>query len=252
MLVLSSDRVVLMAGRGTFVPKYVQIVETLRRRITDGTYPVGSKLPSESELVREFGVSRPTVVRALQEMALLGEIEREHGRGSFVKAPPESREERRPAPAVLDRHETEVPLTVVQVGPQAAPARVAARLGLAEGARVHLRRSLGVFDGTPSELVTVWAPVDVAKAAGLEQEGPLTVPLRRLLTAGTGERLTRVTELLTARRATEQETELLQLAPDEPVLGVLASVIDATGRTVVVVEVTLPGFLHDLEDTYPL
>ncbi|MBA9002192.1 GntR family transcriptional regulator [Thermomonospora cellulosilytica] len=243
-----------MPGGGAFVPKYVQIVETLRRRIADGAYPIGSKLPSETELIREFGVSRPTVVRALQEMALLGEIEREHGRGSFVKAIADTRpEDRRPALAVLDRQETELPLKVVQVGPEPAPTRVAGRLGVVEEARAHLRRSVGFFDdSTPSEVVSLWAPLDVAKAAGLEPERPLTVPLRRLLTAGTGERLARVVETLTARRATEQEADLLQLAPDEPVLGVLASVVDTTGRTVLVVEVTLPGFLHDLEDTYPL
>ncbi|SEG83185.1 DNA-binding transcriptional regulator, GntR family [Thermomonospora echinospora] len=242
-----------MAAGGAFVPKYVQIVETLRRRIKDGTYPIGSKLPSEADLVREFGVSRPTVVRSLQEMALLGEIEREHGRGSFVRAVAENREERRPALAVLDRQETDDSVKVVQVGPEAAPARVAARLGVVEGARVHLRRSVSFLDAdTPGEVVSVWTPLDVAKAAGLEPSGPLTVPLRRLLTAGTGERLSHVTELLTARHPVGSEAELLGIAPDEPVLGVLASVVDATDRVVLVVEVVLPGSLHDLEDTYSL
>lgn len=47
-------------------PKYAQIVTTVQRRIQDGTYPLGGLLPSETQLVREFGASRPTVVRALQ------------------------------------------------------------------------------------------------------------------------------------------------------------------------------------------
>jgi DNA-binding GntR family transcriptional regulator len=68
--------------------KYAQIVAALRRQIADGTYPPGSLLPSETKLIEEFGVSRPTVVRALEELKLRGEIDREHGRGSFVKAAP--------------------------------------------------------------------------------------------------------------------------------------------------------------------
>ena len=66
--------------------KYAQIVAALRRSIADGTYPPGSQLPSETQLIEQFGVSRPTVVRALEQLKLAGEIDREHGRGSFVKA----------------------------------------------------------------------------------------------------------------------------------------------------------------------
>ncbi len=40
-------------------PKYAQIVCTIQRRIGDGTYPAGGLLPSETQLMREFGVSRP-------------------------------------------------------------------------------------------------------------------------------------------------------------------------------------------------
>ena len=69
-------------------PKYAQIVAAIRQGIADGTYPPGSLLPSETKLIEEFGVSRPTVVRALEQLKLAGEIDREHGRGSFVKAAP--------------------------------------------------------------------------------------------------------------------------------------------------------------------
>jgi DNA-binding transcriptional regulator YhcF (GntR family) len=75
-------------GSGLKPVKYAQIVNALRRRIADGTYPPGSQLPSETQLIAEFGVSRPTVVRALEQLKLAGEIDREHGRGSFVKAAP--------------------------------------------------------------------------------------------------------------------------------------------------------------------
>ena len=53
-------------------PKCAQIVNAIRERISDGTYPPGSMLPSETQLVREFATSRTTVVRALQMLRLQG------------------------------------------------------------------------------------------------------------------------------------------------------------------------------------
>ncbi|QHC20837.1 GntR family transcriptional regulator [Streptomyces sp. GS7] len=51
--------------------RHHQIAEALRRAITDGDLPVGSALPSETELAAAHGVSRGTVRQALA--ALLGE-----------------------------------------------------------------------------------------------------------------------------------------------------------------------------------
>nr|WP_245667338.1 GntR family transcriptional regulator [Actinomadura macra] len=229
-------------------------METLRRRIKDGTYPVGEPIPSEAMLGKEFGASRPTVVRALNEMQLLGEIQREHGRGTFVKASASSGalQNTRPGLAVLDRQETDASVRVLRVGREAAPGSVALLLGLADSAPVHLRRYVALYDSIASELVSLWAPLDVARASGLDQQGPLTVPVRQLLTARTRERLIRVDERLRSRRPTGDEREALGLAEGEPVLAVLGSVVDSTGRTVLVVEVVLPGSLHVLEESYGL
>lgn len=54
--------------------------------IAAGEYEVGARLPSESELIKTFGASRPTVNRALRELQLAGVIERRAGSGSYVKA----------------------------------------------------------------------------------------------------------------------------------------------------------------------
>lgn len=139
-----------MSESSSYAPKYVQIIETLRRRIADGTYPVDEPLPSESKLIREFGASRPTVVRALNEMQLLGEVERLHGRGTFVKAAPSSPagEHSRPGLAVLDRQETATSVKVVEVG--RTPRRT--RWLACWGSRTRLPR---IFAGTSGSM-TRW------------------------------------------------------------------------------------------------
>lgn len=63
---------------------YQQVKDFIARNIRSGTWPPGHRLPSEHELVAQFGISRMTVNRALRELAAQGQVERVAGVGSFV------------------------------------------------------------------------------------------------------------------------------------------------------------------------
>jgi DNA-binding GntR family transcriptional regulator len=69
-------------------PKYVRLAETLRALIADGTYPPGATIPSEPQLATEHGMSRPTVVRALDLLKRDGWIEGRQGYGTVVRHRP--------------------------------------------------------------------------------------------------------------------------------------------------------------------
>jgi GntR family transcriptional repressor for pyruvate dehydrogenase complex len=58
-----------------------QIIETIK----DGSFPVGSKLPSEFELAESMGVSRPTIREALSALSAVGLIESKPGSGNYVR-----------------------------------------------------------------------------------------------------------------------------------------------------------------------
>ncbi|UUU23150.1 GntR family transcriptional regulator [Streptomyces sp. DSM 40750] len=64
------------------------LLETLRARMADGRYPLGSLLPPQRELAEEFDVSRDTVQRVLRELKSEGWIESRQGSGSRVVKPP--------------------------------------------------------------------------------------------------------------------------------------------------------------------
>jgi GntR family transcriptional regulator len=235
-------------------PKYAQIVQAIRRKIDDGTYPPGSMLPSETQLVREFGVSRPTVVRALQVLQLRGIIDREHGKGSFVKTalPLPVEANARPVRALLDRVEADEGAALVESGAASAPVRVTQPLDLPDKSHVMRRRVLFTEEGQPSELVTFWCPVELAEGTDFGTDRLLGTGVRQHLQALKGVRLHAVAERVAARHATSEEAKALGLGKTEPVLGVLARVFDSGGRVRLVADVVLPGGLHELEDTYSL
>ncbi|MGV9801049.1 FadR/GntR family transcriptional regulator [Mycobacterium sp. NPDC003449] len=66
-----------------------RVVGGLKDKIFAGDLPPGHKLPSESELIEEFGVSRTVVREAVTRLRAEGLVETFQGRGSFVLAVPE-------------------------------------------------------------------------------------------------------------------------------------------------------------------
>jgi GntR family transcriptional regulator len=66
------------------VPLYHQLQNVLKAEIESGRWRPDERLPSEQEVGERFHVSKITVRQALQELAQLGYIRREQGRGTFV------------------------------------------------------------------------------------------------------------------------------------------------------------------------
>ncbi|MER7506656.1 GntR family transcriptional regulator [Nonomuraea pusilla] len=228
-------------------PKYAQVMKAIQERIESGEYAPGDMLPSETQLVRELGVGRTTVVRALQTLAMQGWIEREHGRGSFVKGRPESEAETvRPGLAAAEQGET--PDSLVEVARVPAPRQVAKLLGVAERTPVVMRKRVARQADLVSAVETVWIPLEIALGTDLDKPEPLRGGIRRHLQAVKHLRFDRVTERLLARKPAKDEAELL--GSTNPVLGVTATVHDAAGDVLLAMSLALPGSLHELEDVY--
>ena len=69
------------------VPLYQQVMDDLKGEIARGVYASGSRIPSEMELAKSYGVGRITVRRAIEELSRAGYLNRQQGRGTFVCAP---------------------------------------------------------------------------------------------------------------------------------------------------------------------
>ena len=65
--------------------KYIHLFEELKRRILQGEYQNGQRLPGENEMAGEFSMSRQTVRQALSLLEQEGFIQRRQGSGTYVR-----------------------------------------------------------------------------------------------------------------------------------------------------------------------
>jgi len=130
---------------------YETVKAWIQQRIAAGGWQPGVRLPSERELVEQFGCARMTVHRALRELEDAGLIERRQGSGSYVaELHPISnrlqvRDIREEIAARGRRHTTRV----CGVTREKADADVAAAMRLRRGAPVIRCRLVHLEDGVP-------------------------------------------------------------------------------------------------------
>ena len=77
-----------MLDAGSPLPLYHQLAEQLFEQIRGGTYPPGSKIPSEHELAERHGIGRPTVRQATDALIQRGVLVRKRGSGTYVRSVP--------------------------------------------------------------------------------------------------------------------------------------------------------------------
>ena len=65
--------------------RYLEVEKDLRKLIIEGNYEDGDILPSENDLCSQYGISRMTARKALNNLEAEGLIDRKKGKGSFVK-----------------------------------------------------------------------------------------------------------------------------------------------------------------------
>ncbi|MBS5837930.1 MULTISPECIES: histidine utilization repressor [Pseudomonas] len=68
-------------------PLYARVKQAIVQKIRSGAWLPNTKLPSESELLQQLGVSRMTINRALRELTIEGLLVRMQGVGTFVAMP---------------------------------------------------------------------------------------------------------------------------------------------------------------------
>lgn len=194
---------------------YRDIGEDILRRIAKRVWEPGALIPGEQALAAEFGCSRATVNRALQDLARAGIIERRRKAGTRVSLNP-VREARFVIPLVRQEIEAKgAEYSYRLLGRETAKAgeAVAGRLGLEKSARMLHVRCLHLADGAPYQYEDRWVNPDAvpdARYAPFE-----TVSPNEWLV--TNAPFSRAEFVFRAARASEEEAALLDLPAGEAV-----------------------------------
>ncbi|MEV6816522.1 FCD domain-containing protein [Micromonospora sp. NPDC051296] len=128
-----------------------ETIAQLRQRIMDGEWPVGSRIPTEPQLVDALGVGRNTVREAVRALAHAGVLECRQGSGTYVLTTDEL------APVVARRLTDDRVVEVIEVRRafEVEAARLAARRRTAE--------DLAALDGALAAREAAWRGGRVAE-----------------------------------------------------------------------------------------
>ncbi|GLQ48938.1 GntR family transcriptional regulator [Dyella flava] len=149
----------------TRLPLYAQIEDVLAARISSGAMPVGTQLPSEEELSREFGVSRTTVRVTIQNLVRQGLVEIRRGRGTFVASPRMVQELAELTGFVEDMRALGRTPTARVLSREIVPAAslVAEKLAVPAGTAVVQIRRVRLSDGVPLSFDETYLPEQLGR-----------------------------------------------------------------------------------------
>ncbi|QIJ61433.1 GntR family transcriptional regulator [Streptomyces sp. JB150] len=211
-------------------PAYLQIADDIRQRILDGDLQAGDKLPTESDLMAEYGVSRIVIRNATDVLKNEGLVTKQQGSGTFVREQRPLRKRlsvdlygKRPTGSPMKREtesqgrRSEWEHTTRRTS---ATRAIAERLAIQPGDEVVRTAYRFLADNEPIMLSTSYEPYELIAGTAIEhpEASPVTgvVPRMDLI----GQHITHVTEDVNARAPRPYESEQLDIAPGVPVMTI--------------------------------
>ena len=204
--------------RDSKLPFYQQLYEMLRSKIMRGEWQPGEMMPSESEHIERYQVSRITARKAFEALVNDGLIYRERGRGTFVAHPTVEQGLVRIISFTEDMHQRgfKPGTRVLSSGLIPASQEVAEKLQVEPGEELaHIER-LRLADNEPmsveeSHLVHHYCP-------GILQHDFAQNPLREALEDNYGVRLVHASQVIRAVSASRELSNKLSIQPNSALL----------------------------------
>jgi GntR family transcriptional regulator len=150
------------------------VARALRERIADQRLEPGDRLPSEPELARVLGVSRPSLREGIALLAEDGVVHRLHGSGTYVAHRPGVRNDLSrnfSVSSLIEAMSLQPGSRSDDCAAEPAPPRVAAALGVETGAPVSALRRVRTANGRPVVDSVDWSRPDVLSLDALAELG---------------------------------------------------------------------------------
>ncbi len=203
-------------------PRYQQVAQAIAEGIAKGDYLVGSLLPGEEELCRQFGLSRFTVRQALRILQDTGLVTRRQGVGTSVI-------DRHPASKFghviesidqLLQYATATQLVDHRFDNVVADANLAAELRCGEGTKFLRISALRITDRRQPPIA--WTQIHLAAVyAGIaDQVREFTGPISSLVEQFYGQKIVAIRQNISATAIPAPKARLLKVKPRSPGLKI--------------------------------
>lgn len=167
------------------LPRYEQLRDSLRSRVTSGEWPAGTMLPAETELAKQYKVALGTMRQAISRAVEDGLLERIHGKGTFVRSELQDALMLRffRFRGAAGKEMTSVPRSqIIELRETELDGEIAQRLGCRRGGRGIFILRTRILEGAPALLEKIWLPYQPFKRLlqiDQDQFGDLLYPCYR-------------------------------------------------------------------------
>ncbi|MGG2020015.1 HTH-type transcriptional repressor DasR [Pseudomonas fluorescens] len=201
------------------LPLYQRLRDQLAEQIANNRWRPGEAIPTEAALSAEYQLSTGTVRKAIDALVSEGILERQQGRGTFIRRAQFQSSLFRFFRFQTVSGERQVPESrILSIEPVAAPSAVAQALGLPADAPVIRIVRVRLLDVKPVLAEEIWLPRQRFQALleiDLSREGPLLYPIYEEVC---GQVVASAEETLTAESVNDVNARLLQVAVNSPVI----------------------------------
>jgi len=226
-----------------YTPRYYQLANIIRDRISNGEWKPYQPIPSERQLEEIYSISRTTIRQAIDLLVRQGYLYREHGRGTFVS--PEKLQkgisELTSFTEDMKRRGLTPGQKILEIGFVDAPTEVLAHLGLPAGVRQLFRiKRIRLGDSIPMGLQTSFYDLPDGfqiTREELETYGSIYAMLQEKFHIIP----TEADETLEVTLATPQEAAFLQVSPGSPLLLSERTMYSQTRRAIEFVSILYRG-----------
>ncbi|WP_434697881.1 GntR family transcriptional regulator [Pseudomonas sp. Z1-14] len=214
------------------LPLYQRLRDQLAEQIANNRWRPGEAIPTEAALSAEYQLSTGTVRKAIDALVSEGILERQQGRGTFIRRPQFQSSLFRFFRFQSASGERRVPQSrILSVEPVAAPSAVAQALGLPVDAPVIRIVRVRLLEVEPVLAEEIWLPrgrFQPLLEIDLNQKGPLLYPIYEEIC---GQVVAYAQETLTAESVNEVHARLLQVPVNSPVVVIERLARDYAGNS---------------------
>ncbi|EPJ87876.1 MULTISPECIES: GntR family transcriptional regulator [Pseudomonas] len=201
------------------LPLYQRLRDQLAEQIANNRWRPGEAIPTEAALSSEYCLSTGTVRKAIDMLVADNILERQQGRGTYIRRPQFQSSLFRFFRFQTAAGERQVPESrILSIEPMIAPSAVSQALGLIPDAPVIRLVRLRLLDAQPVLAEEIWLPRVLFQAlldTDLQLHGPLLYPIYETLC---GQVVAYAEETLTAESVSDVHARLLHIPQNSPVV----------------------------------